>query len=77
MNDKIKEKLIHLRQWLLITILAIFGITGWLFTNFNNSIEPKTYLAYFVVTFFGIVAIMLQIKIIKNINKIKDGNNNN
>ncbi len=75
MNDKIKEKLANLRQWFLLLILAVFGIAGWIFTN--EVITIKTYIAYISGLFFLVMALVFQIKIIKNINKIKNGNNNN
>ena len=66
MNDKIKAEIEYLRQWLLFSVIAIFGITGWLFSYKDP--DFWLYIAILGLFFFTFSIILIHKKII---NKFK------
>jgi uncharacterized membrane protein len=68
-SNKLEHEINYLKQWLFISVLGLFGISGWIFTYIE--IEFKIYFAILGLFVFLFSVIVFHRKISKKYKKWK------
>ena len=70
--DRQKEEISYLKLILSIFIAIGISIIGWIFNHIENIKDYKMVIAFCVLIVIGVLVVILNKKIIKKIDKLKD-----
>jgi len=70
--DRVKEFINYLKVLLIFFLATSIGLISWLVTNYQTANKLLVYLDVFLIILIFILSILLNKKIIKDINSLED-----